>query len=127
MRTREAYRNVNGKNFSELRSLFKGQHSLLEAIVHDISRKVQPLGHSTSSTIWNSLAATRLASHNERFTKQNQIVEALLDDHEFLIRALTVDKSTAVDEKVYTGIVDFVTGLLRKHTEMSTALRVWLQ
>lgn len=127
MRTREAHRNIHGNNYSELRRLFKDQHELLKVIVVDITQRVQALGQPSSSTFWDSLAVTRLTGHNERFTKQNQIIEALLDDHEFIIRTLGSGDSGAADEEVDIDTAEFTAGLLRQHIEMAESLRGWLK
>lgn len=127
MRTWEAHRNVHGNNLSELRKLFEGQHESLDVIVGDVSQRVRALGQLAQATLQNSLAVTRLTSHNERFTKQDQIIEALLDDHESMIRALSKDSLGAADEKIDIGTADFMAGLLRQHVEMAGALRDWLQ
>lgn len=126
MRTREAYRNVHGDNFSELRKLFESQHKFLDAIVDDVSRRVGVPGQLAPATLHGTLEATRLTNHNERFTKQNQIVEALLDDHESMIHALSKESHGSADEKVDIDTANFIVGLLGRHVEMAGALRNWL-
>ena len=60
--------------------------------------------------LWESLAATRLTRHNERFTKQNQIIEAMIDDHEFMIRTLRTE--SVIDEKTGVNTAGFMIRLL---------------
>lgn len=123
-RMREAYENVNGRNISELRGLFDRQRESLDIIVANISKRVRALGQIAPTMFWDSLAATRLTRHNERFTKQNQIFEALLEDHEFVIRTLRME--SVVDEKIDISTAGFLIGLLGQHVEMARALREWL-
>lgn len=126
-RTREAYDNVNGSNFSELRMLFQRQREFLDAMVADISKRVFAAGLIAPNTFWDSLTTTRLNSHNERFTKQDQLVEALLEDHGSMILALSGECQKATDERPGNDTAEFMAGLLKQHEGMSVALRYWLQ
>jgi starvation-inducible DNA-binding protein len=124
-RVREASENVNGRNIGDLRRLFDRQRQSLDIIVADVSKRVRALGQVAPTMSWDSLAATRLTRHNERFTKQDQIIEALLDDHDFMIRILRLE--SVVDEKTDISTAGFMIGLLRQHVEMAVALRNWLK
>jgi starvation-inducible DNA-binding protein len=73
-RTREAYVKVNGSNFSELRMLFEHQCESLDAIVADISKRVLAIGQIAPTKFWDSLAITRLNTHNERFTSRTTLL-----------------------------------------------------
>ncbi|MGO9482830.1 MAG: ferritin-like domain-containing protein [Candidatus Kryptoniota bacterium] len=126
MRTREAFRNVIGSNFSDLRKLFEYQHESLDAIVVDVSQRNRALEQLGHSTIQESLEATRLTGHNERFTKQDQIIEALLDDHETIIHELTNCNPDATINETDIDTAEFIAGLLKLHEEMIVALRDWL-
>jgi starvation-inducible DNA-binding protein len=124
-RVREASENVNGRNIGDLRRLFDRQRQSLDIIVADVSKRVRALGQVAPTMSWASLAATRLKRHNERFTKQDQIIEALLDDHDFMIRILRLE--SVVDEKTDISTAGFMIGLLGQHVEMVVALRNWLK
>ena len=124
MRTREACENVGGRNMGELRGLFDRQRGSLDIIVADVSNRVRALGQNAPTMFRDSLATTRLARHNERFTKQDQIIEALIDDHEFMIRTLRME--SVVDEKTDISTAGFMIGLLGQHVEMAGSLKKWL-
>ncbi len=123
-RMREGYENVSGRNICKLRKLFDRQRESLDIIVADVSKRVRALGQAAPTMFWDSLAATRLTRHNERYTKQDQIMEALLEDHEFLIRTLRTE--SVVDGKTDISTAGFMIGLLGQHVEMAGALREWL-
>lgn len=127
MRTREAHRNVHGRNLIELRKLFKVQYESMDTIVADLGTKIRTSGVLPPSILADFLPITRLSRHNERFTKQNQIIEALLDDHESIIDALRNDGPAAAGEHTDTGTAGFVTGLLGRHEKMALALKDWLR
>jgi len=123
-RTREAFENVGGRDMSELRGLFDHQRESLDIIVGNVSKRVRALGQNAPTMFRDSLATTRLARHNERFTKQDQIIEALIDDHEFMIRTLRME--SVVDEKTDISTAGFMIGLLGQHVEMAGSLKKWL-
>jgi starvation-inducible DNA-binding protein len=124
MRTREAYRYIYGSNFTELRKLFEAQYKSMDIIVGDVSQRVRALGQIALATIENSIEATRLRQHNEKFKGQYPIIEALLDDHETMIRELRGE--SVADEKADISTTEFMAGLLRQHIEMARVLRGWL-
>lgn len=127
VRTRDARRNVNGRNIAELRMLFGDQCKYLDRIVLDMSPKARALGDLAPVTFAHCMEATRLKRHNEKLTGQNQIMEALLDDHESIIRLLSEEYSGAADETIDSGIAGFMSGLLGQHIEMARALKDRLQ
>jgi starvation-inducible DNA-binding protein len=127
MRTRDAHRNVHGRNVSELRGLFQLQYEAMDAIVLDLSAKISMFGALPPRILANFLPMTRLNKHNERFTKQNQIIEALLDDHQSIIRALKNAGAGKAVGHSETGETLFVTGLLVQHEVMAGALKLWLR
>ncbi len=127
VRTRDARRNINGRNITELRRLFGGHCRSLDAIVLDLTRRARALGQPAPVTFAHSMEATRLKRHNEKFAGQDQIIEALLGDHEFLIRKLGIENFAVGDEMSDTRTPDFISGLQSQHMEMAGALRDWLQ
>jgi starvation-inducible DNA-binding protein len=125
-RTREAYDNVNGSNSSELRMLFERHRESLDAIFFNVSQRVLALKQIAPTMFRDSLAPTRLTRHNERFTKQDQIIEGLLEDHESMIRVLSNGGADVMDDEINIGNVEFIAELMKQHVEMAGALREWL-
>ena len=123
VRTRDARRNINGRNIAQLRKLFAYHCIYLDSVVADLSRRVRTLGKLAPVTFAHSMKVTRLKRHDERLRGQNQIIEALLDDHESIIGSLSNDISGAADEKSQTGAADFMSDLLGRHMEMAGALK----
>lgn len=126
VRTRDARRNVYGTNITQLRKLFGYHCNYLDSVIADISRRVSILGTLVPVTFAHSMEATRLKRHNEKLTGQNQIIEALLDDHEAIIGTLRRESSGTVDKQTDIDTADFMSDLLVQHVEISGALRDWL-
>jgi starvation-inducible DNA-binding protein len=125
MRTREAYQYIHGSNFAKLRKLFETQYKSMDIIVVEISQRLSALGQIALATIENSIEATRLSQHNEKFKGQYPIIEALLEDHETMIRELRLQSIHS--EKTDVGTADFLGRLLGQHLEMAGVLKEWLR
>ena len=125
VRTREAERYVNGINHAELRNLFGGQYKGLAATVADINERIYGAGLPPVLVLTDLRQVSGLKDHNERFTKQDQIIEALLDDHESIMQSLGEFSSEGAQADADTA--EFFEGLLRQHEEMAKSLRGWLQ
>jgi starvation-inducible DNA-binding protein len=127
VRMRDARRNVNGRNITELRMLFGDQCKYLDGIVLDMLRKARALGNLAPVTFAHCMETTRLKRHNEKLTGQNQIMEALLDDHESIIRRLSEECFSPIGETIDGGLAGFMSALLGQHLEMAGALKERLQ
>ena len=123
VRTRDARRNVNGTNITQLRKLFGYHCNYLDSVVADLSRRAATLGQLAPVTFAHSMEATRLKRHNEKLRGQNQIIEALLDDHESIILWLNKEHNDVADVTVLAATTDLMSGLLRQHMEMAGDLR----
>lgn len=123
VRTRDARRNVNGNNITRLRKLFREHCTYLDAAVVDMERRTRSLGRLTPVTFARSMKATRLGPHNEKLTGQNEIIKALLEDHQSVIRSL----SGARRSRTKSDILGFVVQLLDQHLETVDTLREWME
>ncbi|HEY9166617.1 MAG TPA: hypothetical protein VIS48_10690 [Candidatus Kryptonia bacterium] len=126
IRTRDARRNVDGKDITVLRKLFGSQCKYLDGAVVEIIRRARALGQVAPVTFAHSMKSTRLKRRNERLAGQNQIIEALLEDHESMIRALSYESPHLSNEQDDTDTAVFAAGLAGQHLEMAGALREWL-
>ncbi len=123
VRTRDARRNVYGRNVTGLRKLFREHCKYLDSAVVDMEGRARSLGRRTPPTFTHSMKATRLGVHSEKLTGQNEIIKALLEDHKSLICSLAGARRC----RPGSDILDFVTPLLDQHIGMVDTLREWLQ
>lgn len=126
VRTRDARRNVKGKDITPLRKLLGSQCKFLDGAIIDIIRRARALGQDAPITYAGSMKSTRLKRRSGKPGGQNEIIEALLEDHESIIRSLSCESSDASEEKDDTDTADFTAALARQHLEMAGALREWL-
>ena len=123
VRTRDARRNVYGRNVTGLRRLLSEHCKYLDGAVVDLESRARSLGRLTRVSFAHSMKSTRLGRHNEKPTGQNKILEALLEDHQSVIRSL----APARRSRTKCDILDFVVCLLDRHLETVDTLREWLQ
>jgi starvation-inducible DNA-binding protein len=125
-KTRNAHWNIEGKNFSELHKFFEGQYESLDIIIDNTAERVRALGHFAIGTLKDFLQVARLSEQNDDFSDQNHIIQALLVDHESIIRSLGKDIITITECKDL-GSADFMTGIMEQHEKMAWMLRSYLQ
>lgn len=127
MRTRDGGRNIPESSPSEVHELFRGQCESMSSIVAGVSRMARVFGSIPAFVLEKFMAITRLNRNGEQFTKQNEIIEALLDDHESIMHILRNDKARRVDSYAVISTAEFMAGLLKQHEVMAEALKRWLR
>ena len=124
-KTRNANWNIQGQNFIELHKFFENQVDTLDIIINDVAERVRALGHFALGSLKDFIAATRLSEDNRDYADQSHIIQALLEDHEVLIRSLRKDITDTAEHRDL-GTADFMTGLLKQHEKISWMLRAYL-
>ena len=124
-KTRNAHWNVEGANFAELHQFFEGQYKALDVIIDETAERIRMLGHYSLGSLHDFLSITRLSEKNNTSGDQKQIIKALLDDHETILRIL---RKEVIDFDKYKepGTTDFLTNLLKQHEKMAWMLRAYL-
>jgi len=84
------------------------------------------LGHFVSGRLKDLLKLSNL-EQDQNSDKQETQIQALLDDHETIIRNLREHINTIQDKYKDVGTADFLTGLLRDHENMAWMLRSYLK
>jgi starvation-inducible DNA-binding protein len=125
-KTRNAHWNVQGNSFYDLHKFFEEQYDELAEMIDEVAERVRMLGHYALGTMKDFLAITRMSESSYEFSSQQQIVQALLDDHETIIRTLRHDAEHVADKYKDLGTSDFLTGLMEKHEKMAWMLRAHL-
>lgn len=126
-KTRNAHWNIQGSHFYELHTFFEAQYGILAVLIDDTAERVRALGHFAIGTLKGFLKVTRLSEMNEEFKDREQVLQALLEDHETIIRSLRKDIGSVGDDFKDIGTADFMTGLMEKHEKMAWMLKSHLQ
>jgi starvation-inducible DNA-binding protein len=121
-KTRNFHWNVTGPHFSELHKFFESQYEELDEAIDDIAERVRALDQTPLSTLKGFLENTRLKESSTDLSAA-KMIEALLSDHEAIVRQLRADLETIKEEHGDTGNQDFLTGLMEQHEKMAWMLR----
>jgi starvation-inducible DNA-binding protein len=125
-KTRNYHWNVKGPHFHDLHKLFEAQYDTIDDAIDEIAERVRALGEPALGSMKDFLAVTRLSESTGALTA-TQMIAALLNDHEAIIRQVRSDIDTVGVEHGDTGNQDYLTGLMEEHEKMAWMLRSMLE
>ncbi len=125
-KTRNFHWNVTGPRFHDLHKFFEGQYEALDEVIDDVAERIRSLGESSPGSLAEFLAAARLKEAVGKALPADDMLAALLSDHESLIQSLRKDVDQCGDLKD-VGTQDFLTGLLEQHEKQAWMLRSLLE
>jgi starvation-inducible DNA-binding protein len=125
-KTRNAHWNVTGSNFYELHKFFEIQYEVLDVMIDDIAGRVRVLGYLALGSMKDFLSITQLNEDKLDFSNSAHFIQALITDHETIIRMIRNDIIPISAKSKDQGTADFVTGLMEQHEKMVWMLRSFL-
>lgn len=126
-KTRKFHWNVRGIHFHDLHLFFESQYKELAEIMDEVAERIRKLGHYSLGTLQQFLDETDLLEHTDDGSSAEIMIEALLEDHETIIRELRKAIGPIEEKHKDVGTADFLTGLLEQHESMAWMLRSMLQ
>jgi len=126
-KTRKFHWNVQGIHFHDLHLFFESQYKELAEIMDEVAERIRKLGHYSLGTLQQFLGETNLLEHTDDGSSSETMIEALLEDHETIIREIRNSLEPIEDEYKDAGTADFLTGLMEQHEGMAWMLRSMLQ
>ena len=124
-KTRNYHWNVTGPQFNDLHKFFEAQYDELNEIVDEVAERARQLGGRAFGTLAEFAKTSRLVEQPGVPPAASEMIRALLDDHESIIRSLRADIGPVADKFGDIGTSDFLTGLLEKHEKMAWMLRAF--
>ena len=125
-KTRNFHWNVTGPQFNDLHKFFEGQYDELNEFVDEIAERARQLDGRAYGTLAEFAKASRLVEQPGVTPTANDMLKALLSDHESIIRTLRSEIGPVGDTHKDVGTQDFLTGLLEKHEKMAWMLRAFV-
>lgn len=125
-KTLNAHWNVNGPKLLELHKFFEDQNLALDIIINDTAKRVRSLGHFALGSLKNFLNVTHMDEENFNFGNPMQIINALVNDHETIIRIIRDEIIPVAGKYNDHGTTYFVKGLMGQHERMALILRSFL-
>lgn len=126
-KTKRYHWNVEGAHFYSLHEFFDKQAEQIEGFMDEVAERTRALGHYAEGSLKHFAALTRLVEHTDGESTAMQMIQALLNDHETIIRQLRHDVEHTANELKDVGTSDFLTGLMEQHEKMAWMLRSFLK
>ncbi|HZO55429.1 MAG TPA: DNA starvation/stationary phase protection protein [Bryobacteraceae bacterium] len=126
-KTRNFHWNVTGPLFHDLHKFFESQYEEIDETIDEIAERIRSLGAAAPGSLAELLALTTLKEASSGGTKSQEMVGALLSDHEAIIVSLRAGLETAQSKFGDAGTADFLTGLMEEHEKMAWMLRSMLE
>src|SRR5262249_45926312 len=110
-----------------LHKLWDDHYERLSKHVDEIAERVRYLDGFPIGTAAGFLEHATIEEHPGKIATATEAVEALVEDHEHVIRLVRSFVTGLIEEQsADLGRIDFLTQLLRSHEEMSWTLRSFL-
>ncbi len=126
-KTRNFHWNVTGGRFHDLHKFFESQYEAIDEAIDEIAERMRSLGESSPGSMAEFLAVARLKEAAGKPLAADDMIGALLSDHESLVKSLRKDIDRCGDELKDVGTQDFLTGLLEQHEKQAWMLRSFLE
>ena len=109
-----------------MHKFFEGQYEELNEFVDEIAERARQLGGRAFGTLAEFAKTARLGEQPGVTPAAIEMIRALLNDHEAIIRLLRADIGSVQDKHGDVGTADYLTGLLEKHEKMAWMLRAFV-
>jgi len=126
-KTRNFHWNVTGSRFQDLHKFFESQYEAIDETIDEVAERIRALGESSPGSLAEFLSSTRLKEAAGKPLSADEMLAALLADHESLAKSLRKDIDRCGDEFKDVGTQDFLTGLLEQHEKQARMLRSFLE
>ncbi len=125
-KTRNFHWNVTGPRFNDLHKFFEAQYGQIDETIDEVAERARSLGGIALGSLAEMVEHTRLKEHKGKLIDADEMIAALVDDHEAVIRSLREDLQKAQEKFGDAGTGDFLTGLMEEHEKMAWMLRSYL-
>lgn len=122
-KTRNFHWNVTGPQFNDLHKFFETQYGEIETIIDEVAENIRYFGVKSPGSLKEFLETARLKEAEDGNLTARQMVEALVEDHEALVRCLRSGIDAATSQYNSAEIADFFTTLMEQHLKMAWMLR----
>ncbi len=126
-KTRNFHWNVTGPLFHDMHKFFESQYEAIDETIDEVAERIRALGGVAPGSLAEMLSLATLKEVKGGALKSQEMVGALLSDHEALIVSLRAGLDTAQTKFGDAGTADFLTGLMEEHEKMAWMLRSMLE
>lgn len=126
-KTRNFHWNVTGPLFHDLHKFFEAQYEALDDTIDEVAERIRAVGGVSPGSMAEMLELATLKEAKGETAKSQEMVGALLSDHEKLVTSLRDGVEAAQSKFNDAGTTDFLTGLMEEHEKMAWMLRSMLE
>lgn len=126
-KTRNFHWNVTGPLFHDMHKFFESQYEAIDETIDEVAERIRALGGIAPGSLAEMLSLATLKEAKGGTLKSQEMIGALLSDHEALIVSLRAGLDTAQTKFGDAGTADFLTGLMEEHEKMAWMLRSMLE
>lgn len=119
--------NVVGPHFPELHAFFKSVYEELFTVCDDVAERVRAMGFPAYGSLQEFSSNSRLTDQAGKIIPDQEMLHALLLDHESIIRTIRTDITSCSKTYSDEGTANFLTDLMEKHEKTAWMIRVSLE
>ncbi len=119
--------NIVGPHFPELHAFFKQVYEELFDICDDVAERIRALGFPAYGSLQEFSSNTRLNDQTGNIIPDYEMLQALLNDYESVIRTIRGDITNCSKNYNDEGTANFLTDLMEKHEKTAWMIRVSLE
>ena len=123
IKLRNFHWNLKGSRFNSLHALFERQYEALALAIDETAERIRMLGGIAPASMSEFLSGARLKEVSASIIEGEKAIEALVKDHEAVIRSLRKDADTVEESCSDSATADFLIALIQKHEQDAWMLR----
>lgn len=123
IKLRKFHWNVKGPQFRALHETFEEQYAALETAIDEVAERIVQYGADAPGTLTEFIDHSRLGEAPGEIPSAHDMVTAIVQDHEALVRYLRDDSNRVGETHNDLAAQDFLLGLLQAHQQQAWMLR----
>lgn len=127
IKKRNFHWNLIGERFHTLHVFYEQQYEALATAIDSTAERIRMVGGVSPGSMKEFLGLASLQEVEGSLVEGEVTIEALVKDHEQVIRELREAIGKVEDEYGDVGTADFLTGLIQAHEGMAWMLRSFLR
>ncbi len=115
--------NVTGPRFHSIHEFLEGHYRELLEVIDDVAERIRKIGGNAIGTLSEMKVRSSIVERPNEYPETSHMISDLMSDHESIEIQIKAFIQGISDVEVDPGTEDFLTGLLKKHEEMSWMLK----
>lgn len=122
-KTLRAHWNLEGHDFHTKHLFFEEHYNAIKRYADSVAERIRKIGLYAPGTLKEFLDLTHLSEKYDGDNSSQAYSEALLKDHDTIIKYIRENISKVEEDFEDAGTADFLTAIMQEHEEMAWMLR----